>query len=369
MHNKHLFNKISIVGVGLIGGSLGLAINRKSLAGEVVGVGRSRETLELALEYGAVHKASFDFSAVKDSDLIILATPVGSTLDILSGISPYIKAGAFVTDVGSTKVKIVVGAKNLMPGGSTFIGGHPMAGSEKGGISGADPYLFENAFYVLTPEEDTPHEIIDRMIMLAEGVGARPVLMEPAEHDLSVAAVSHLPHLMAATLVNFLFDLPGSEKISLLAAGGFRDTTRIAAGNPEMWRDIFLTNRDCILEALGFFRNRLDEFQNAVEKGDRQQIFCLLNRARALKSGMPAKTKGYLPALWEIAVNVPDRPGVIARMAEILGNAGINIADIEILRVREGEGGTIRLAFTGEKEQDRAVSLLTAAGIPTKKRQ
>ncbi|MFZ5646863.1 MAG: prephenate dehydrogenase/arogenate dehydrogenase family protein [Bacillota bacterium] len=368
MSNKPIFERVAIVGVGLIGGSLGMAINRKLLAREVVGLGRNREALDLALEYGAVHSISQDYRSVSGCDLVVVATPVGSTLGIMSALSPHLDPGALVTDVGSTKAEIVDGAGKTLPAEAVFIGGHPMAGSERGGIAGADPYLFENAFYVLTPREETPREYLERLVNLVEGIGSRAVLMDPLEHDLSVAAVSHLPHLVAATLVNCLFDLPGGEKKSLLAAGGFRDTTRIAAGSPEMWRDIFTSNRKSVLEALSSFRARLDQFQEAIEKSDLDTIFELLSRARTLKNGMPAKRKGYLPALWEIVVTVPDEPGVIAMLASILGNAGINICDIEILRVREGEGGTIRLAFAGENEQEAAVSLLRQSGIPSKKR-
>lgn len=368
MSSDPLFNKITIVGVGLIGGSLGLSINQRGLAGEIIGIGRNLDKMKLALEFGAVHKIEQDFSAAAGSDLIIIATPVGSTLSILSGLIPFVAPGTIITDVGSTKATIMASTKSLMPTGSVFIGGHPMAGSEKDGITGADPYLFENAFYVLTPERGTSPESVDRMIRLVKGIGARPILMEPMEHDLSVAAVSHLPHLVAATLVNSLFDLPGSEKISLLAAGGFRDTTRIASGNPDMWRDIFKTNRHQILQALSVFKSRIDEFQTALENEDQHEIYNLLNRAKLLKAGLPAKTKGYLPALWEIVVTVPDRPGVIAQLAKILGNAGINIADIEILRVREGEGGTIRIAFAGGEEQEKAIILLSKSGIPVIKR-
>lgn len=367
MSGSPLYNRIAIVGMGLIGGSLGLAINRKSLAGEVIGIGRNHQTLELALEYGAAHRVSLSYGDLAGCDLVIVGTPVGSTLGVLAEIAPYLSPGAVVTDVGSTKKKIVEGSRELVPEGTVFIGGHPMAGSEKEGISGADPYLFENAFYVLTPVDGTPAESLGRLIKLVEGIGSRPVLMDPLEHDLSVAAVSHLPHLMAATLVNCLFDLPGSEKMSLLAAGGFRDTTRIAAGSPVMWRDIFIANKQFILEAITAFRSRLDEFQDAVESGDAPKIYDLLDRARILKAGMPARRKGYLPALWEIVVTVPDRPGVIAQMAGILGDAGINIYDIEILRIREGDGGTIRLAFSSGEEQERAVSLLTESGIQAKK--
>ncbi len=368
MSGKPLFKKVAIVGVGLIGGSLGLAINRKSMAGEVLGIGRSQKALETALECGAVHRASLSYDALEGCDLVVVATPVGSTIGVLSEISPCLAPGVLVTDVGSTKVQIIEKSASVLPEGVVFIGGHPMAGSEKEGIAGADPYLFENAFYVLTPRDGTPEDDLLKLVRLVEGIGSRPVLMDPVEHDLSVAAVSHLPHLAAAALVNCLFDLPGSEKMSLLAAGGFRDTTRIAAGNAEMWRDIFLTNREFILEALSAFTRRLDEFREAVEVGDPVKIYRFLDRARTLKAGMPARTKGYLPALWEIVVTVPDRPGIIGRIAGILGDAGINISDIEILRVREGEGGTIRLAFASGEDQDRAVALIREAGIPAKKR-
>lgn len=367
MPGSPVFNRVAIVGVGLIGGSLGLAINRRSLAKEVIGIGRNPESLDLALKCGAAHRVSLSYDGLDACDLVIVGTPVGSTLGVLTEISPHLSPGTVVTDVGSTKAKIVQESLGALPGGVVFIGGHPMAGSEREGIAGADPYLFENAFYVLTPVDGTPAESLRRLTRLVEGIGSRPVLMDPLEHDLSVAAVSHLPHLMAATLVNSLFDLPGSEKMSLLAAGGFRDTTRIAAGSPVMWRDIFTANRHFILEAIAAFRRRLDEFQDAVESGDAPKIYDLLDRARTLKAGMPARRKGYLPALWEIVVTVPDRPGVIAQMAGILGDAGINIYDIEILRVREGDGGTMRLAFSSSEEQDRAVSLLTESGIQAQK--
>ncbi|MFZ5644155.1 MAG: prephenate dehydrogenase/arogenate dehydrogenase family protein [Bacillota bacterium] len=368
MSDKPLFNKVAIIGVGLIGGSMGMAMLRKSLAGEVIGVGRNRESLELAVEYGAINSYSLNNENVSGCDLVIVATPVGTTIDIISSLDPFIGPGTIITDVGSTKAAIVEGSGTVLPSGAVFIGGHPMAGSEREGVNGADPYLFENAFYVLTPSEGTPRDCVEKMIMLVEGIGAKPIIMNPEEHDLSVASVSHLPHLIAATLVNSLFDMPGGEKKSLLAAGGFRDTTRIAAGNPDMWRDIFKTNRKFILEALNYFRERLDEFQNALAISDEPIIYDLLSRARTLKNGMPARRKGYLPIYWEIVVTVPDKPGVIGDIAGILGGSGINISDIEILRVREGEGGTIRLAFATESEQEAAVSLLNKEGIPSKKR-
>ncbi|NTW05906.1 MAG: prephenate dehydrogenase [Peptococcaceae bacterium] len=366
MQSRYLFDKVAIVGVGLIGGSIGLAANDKSLVREIIGIGRNLRTLEIAMEYKAVQRISTDYRELSDCDLVVLGTPVNTTIELLPTIAPFLKKGAIVTDVGSTKVKITQEARDILPEGIVFIGGHPMAGSEKKGISGADQYLFENAFYVLTPDRNTPKDSLDRLKTLIESFGAKTILMDPQEHDLSVAAVSHLPHIIASTLVNSLFDFENSQKIALLAAGGFRDTTRIAASNPDMWRDILMTNGEFILHAVDVFRERLNEIYEAIKDKDEKHIYQLLDRAKKLKTGMPANAKGYLPQLWEIVVTVPDRPGIIGYISNILGNEGINIDDIEILRVREGEGGTIRLAFSNEENQKRAAQHLTAANITTR---
>ena len=365
---KHLFKRVAIIGVGLIGGSLGLAINSRGLAGEVLGIGRSENTLELAAECGAINSSSTKPDAVAGADLIVLATPVGATVEVLRAVVPYITPGTLLTDVGSTKTGVIKGIREILPEHSFFIGGHPMAGSERAGISGADPYLFENAFYMITPDENSRDEDLRRLRELVEGIGAKPVIMFPVKHDLSVAAVSHLPHLLAASLVNFLFDLPEGEEISPLAAGGFRDTTRIAAGDPVMWRDIFLSNREAILGLLEKFRTNINNLSQAIDSADGEEIYRLLDRARKLKLGMPARTKGYLPMLWEIVVTVPDSPGMISEIAGLLGRNGINIVDIEIMRVREGEGGTIRLGFATEDEQSGAVEILRSSGYIVIKR-
>ncbi len=369
IYNKRpLFKRVAIIGVGLIGGSLGLAIKRKELAGEVAGIGRNRSALAQAVECGAIDTMSVKPEFVGGADLVVIATPVGATAAVLKTVAAHISPGTLLTDVGSTKTCVLAEVKKVLPEHSIFIGGHPMAGSERAGINGADPYLFENAFYIITPGEDAPEEKINLIKALVEGIGAKPVIMPPEKHDLSVAAVSHLPHIVAASLVNFLYNLPEGEQISPLAAGGFRDTTRIAAGDPEMWRDIFLTNGEAVLKMLGEYRTMLEKFTTAISDCDGDEIYRLLERARELKMGMPAKTKGYLPALWEIAVAVPDRPGMIADIAGFLGGEGINIADIEIMRVREGEGGTIRLGFASEDEQVKAVDVLRHEGYVAIKR-
>jgi prephenate dehydrogenase len=363
-----MFNRAVIIGVGLIGGSLGLALKERKLAGEVVGAGRSLESLDLAVEYGAVDRAAELPGAVAGADLVIVATPVGVFRQVLAGCASYLEPGALVTDVGSTKAGVVRAASGLVPPRAAFVGGHPMAGSEVTGVSGADPYLFENAYYILTPTTSTPGWALESASALARGVGAIVAVMSPGEHDQAVAAVSHLPHLVAAALVNSVAGRPDRDKILPLTAGGFRDTTRIAAGNPEMWRDIFLSNRNAVLELVRSFRHSLGQLEEAVAAGDGRAIEEALEYARQVRSALSARGKGYLPALYEIVVTVPDKPGIIGSMALQLGEAGINISDIEILRVREGEGGTIRLAFATLKEQERAFGLLTANGIPARRR-
>lgn len=363
------FNRVAIIGVGLIGGSLGMALCARGLAAEVVGAGSRMENLLLAREMGAIHSfVNTPQEGVAGADLVILATPVRAALSVLKNIMSFLKPGAIVTDVGSTKASIVREAEDILPEGVNFIGGHPMAGSDQAGVRGADPYLFENAFYIVTPTKRTSPEALLSVKKMATGVGARVLEMDPDHHDLAVAAVSHLPHLLASALVNTVTRMPGSDRVLPLAAGGFRDTTRIAAGSPVMWRDIFYDNREQLLNMVNLFRLELDLFESSIMRGELDSIENNLESARQARSGLPDRTKGYLPCLFEIVVTVPDRPGVIAGFTAHLARAGINISDIEILRVREGEGGTIKIGFASGEEQDLALQVLRENGYAARKR-
>jgi len=363
------FERVAIIGVGLIGGSLGMSLRSKGLAGEVVGVGSRVDDLRLAVELGAVDRyAGSPAEGVAGADLIIIATPVSATLSILREILPHLAPGAVVTDVGSTKAEVVRAAENMLPPGISFVGGHPMAGSEHNGVGGADPYLFENAFYLITPSADTRPAALEKIKKLAVGVGAKVVKIEPERHDLAVAAVSHLPHLLAAALVNTVARMPESESVLPFAAGGFRDTTRIAAGSPLMWRDIFETNRTQVLKMIRDFRGELALLERALQEGDMDTIQSNLADARAIRVTLPGKIKGYLPTLFEIILTVPDQPGIIAGFTVNLAESGVNIANIEILRVREGEGGTIRVGFATEQEQENAIRVLRGKGYTVRKK-
>jgi len=363
------FGRVAIIGVGLIGGSLGMSLCARAVAEEVVGAGSRVDNLQLAVEHSAIHRyAETPADGVAGAELVIIATPVSATIPLLAELAPYLAPGAVVTDVGSVKAEIVREAENLLPPGITFVGGHPMAGSEHAGIMGADPYLFENAFYVLTPTQRTCRKALKAVKRLAFAVGARVIEMEPERHDLAVAAVSHLPHLLAAALVNTVAQMPESDAMLPLAAGGFRDTTRIAAGNPLMWRDIFTANRSQVLSMIKHFKTELDIFEAMIQNGNGDETRKRLEQAQAARLSLPSKTKGYLPQLFEVVLTVPDQPGVIGAFSAHLTERGINICDIEILRVREGEGGTIRLGFASALEQDNALKVLMEEGYTVRKR-
>lgn len=349
----------------MIGGSLGLALRRFGAAREVVGVVPRPEEGVQAQEAGAVDAWSVSPEILAACELVVLATPVEVLVPALERALPYIDRSATVTDVGSIKAAICRDAQALLAqSGQAFVGGHPMAGSERGGVGEADPYLFQHAVYVLCPPPaDHPRrdQAMARIRRLVEAVGAEAVELDPVEHDRLVAAVSHLPHLVAAALVLSLKNR-SSPWTDRLAAGGFRDTTRIASGDPGLWRQILLGNREAVLDQVAFFQEILDQLARALREGDGDRLTQLLAEAVHRRAQVTANARGLLAPHPEVIVRLPDEVGAIHRVTGILANAGLNLADIEILRVREGEGGSLRLALESESDRDRACRLLEAAG-------
>lgn len=362
-----LFEKVAVIGVGLIGGSLALAMKARGVAGLVSGYDRDADALREARALGVLDLVYNSVeAAVSGAGLVIVATPVLDTGAVVENLAGYLTPGVLVTDVGSTKAEIVERAGRMIPGG-WFVGGHPMAGSERGGVAAATPYLFENAYYLLTPNAQTNPAALAQAQSLISALGAHVVLVDPAEHDELVALISHLPHLVAAALVNTARASSRAGRALPLAAGGFRDTTRIASGPPNVWRDIFLSNRRALGAALGVFREQLDLLQKAVAGGDDPAIMDLLTQARDTREKLPQRGRDYLPAQYDILVTVADRPGSIAYLANLLFAAGLNITDIEILRVREDNGKTLRLGFDVEAAQARAVEIMARNGISARK--
>ena len=267
---------VTIIGVGLLGGSAGLAIKARYKGVHVAGVGRRQASLNEALKVGAIDSGCLNAAdAAGQSDLIILATPVCSFATHLQAIAPVLKPGAAVTDVGSTKAVVVRIAEEILGRGGPFVGSHPMAGSERKGPAFARADLFEGATCVLTPTASTPAKVADRVEQLWLGLGMRTVRMAPETHDRAVARVSHLPH----TLAGLLMLLPRKEDLAL-AATGFRDMTRLAGGDVEMWRDILMTNRRAILDALDTLDESLMRVRDLLELGDAKGIEKLLAAAK-----------------------------------------------------------------------------------------
>lgn len=362
--------RVSIVGVGLIGGSLGMAWKAAGAVAEVVGVTRRPETIAEAVAAGAIDRGTVDLAeGVRDADVVILAPPVRSIVPLYRAVRPHLRPGAVVSDVGSTKAEICRSIWALGDGSELFVGGHPMAGSERAGVAAADPYLFQNAPYILVPHEKTPEEAKELLVELVRASGARPILMKPDVHDSIVATVSHIPHLIAALLVQLAAaredELPGLFEF---AAGGFRDTTRVASGPEDVWTDICMTNISQIVEGIDRFEALLRNLRETLAARDEAGIREFLASARKVREKLPSKSKGILSTVHEIVVHVVDRPGAIHEVTGVIARENINIIDIEILRVREGEGGTLRLGFERRADMERAAALLEERGYRVRPR-
>jgi prephenate dehydrogenase len=359
---------IVIVGVGLIGGSLGLACKQLGIGKKIIGISRS-ETLNTAMSIGAIdegHPYEHLDKGVSDGGLIFLCTPIFRILELLPLILSAAPSGAIVTDVGSTKEEIVTSATLAGREDVHFVGGHPMAGSEHSGVIAADPFLFQNAIYVITPTASVPQVISEALVALVQALGAIPMQMEPAVHDRVAAAVSHLPQMLATTLVGMVGRLKEAEGLPLqMAAGGFRDLTRIASSPYDMWRDICQTNAGQIREMIDLFLSEMASIRKELDSEDLGSRFEYANEVRGR---IPKDSKGFLHPLDEVLLVVEDQPGVIAGVSNLLADAGINIDDIEVLKVREGEGGTIRMGFDSQEIAQKAVSLLEKAGVKVRLR-
>ncbi len=357
------FTRAALIGTGLIGGSLGMALREKRLVGEIAGYDRDNEAAENALKKGAVDSiADSPAEAVKDADLVILAVPVLSTLDLLKEISSAIKKEALITDVGSTKAWIMEAVETVLPEEVIFIGGHPMAGSEESGIAGADPALLENAIYVLTPGKKADSKKINKLSAMLSEVRSEPLILEPLAHDRIVASTSHLPHLAAAALVQSVVGADDLELVKTLSAGGFRDSTRIALGNPDIWRDIFISNRWALLAALKRYKESIANLEQHLTALSGEGLEEFLQQARDYRKTIPHRGRGILPEVYDLIVLVRDTPGIIGKLTTLLGDAGINIDAIEILHVRELAGGSIRIGFKDKNNREKAVELLDQHG-------
>jgi len=277
---------VTIIGVGLIGGSLGMSIKDMDIAENVMGVSRNEDHLRLAVDKKAIDEGTTDMAAaVLEADLVVLATPIDAIIPALKKVVPYLKPGALVTDVGSTKQQIVEAAESLMPDGCYFVGGHPMAGSERSGIEAAHTFLFDNAVWVFTPTANTHLPALDDLKTFLGRLDIRPLILKPDIHDHVVAAISHLPYIAACSLVKVLANEKEFQKEMLaLASSGFRDTTRVASSSPEWGKNISLVNKQAVLQSIANFRQTLQEIEQSIETGREEELLTLFASIQSFRT-------------------------------------------------------------------------------------
>ena len=284
--SEPLFERIALIGLGLIGSSIGHAVKRGNLAGHIAGYARSAETRARALEIGFIDSAHDSAAAaVKDADLVILCVPVGAFGAVAAEIEGALKPGAILTDAGSVKMAVVRDVGPHVPEGVHFIPGHPIAGTEQSGPEAGFAELFDDRWCILTPVPGTDREAVGRLTAFWEGCGSTVDVMEPRHHDLVLAIVSHLPHIIAYNIVGTASDLETVTESEVIkySASGFRDFTRLAASDPTMWRDVCLNNREPILEMLARFSEDLSALQRAIRWGDGDALFNLFTRTRNIR--------------------------------------------------------------------------------------
>ncbi|MGZ6009428.1 MAG: prephenate/arogenate dehydrogenase family protein [Rhizomicrobium sp.] len=286
---KPLFDRVAILGVGLIGSSIAHAMRRRHLAGHIVGYAHRAETLKRARKVGFADTLTDNAAkAVKGADLVILATPVGAFGALAKAISPHLKQGAIVTDVGSVKGAVIADVGPYIPNGVHFIPAHPIAGTERSGPEAGFAELFEGRWCILTPPKGTNKRALKTLRTFWEKLGSKVDVMDAKHHDLVLAVTSHVPHLIAYNIVGTADDLRSVTEGEVIkySAGGFRDFTRIAASDPTMWRDVFLNNKDAVLEVLGRFSEDLSALQRQIRWGDGDALFKLFTRTRAIRRGI-----------------------------------------------------------------------------------
>ncbi|WP_144476803.1 prephenate dehydrogenase [Cytobacillus oceanisediminis] len=353
--------RVLIIGLGLIGGSLGMCIKEKHPDSELVGYDLDQNQMNLAKMLGVIDRPAGGIEEeASGADLIIIATPVtiaGRIIETLASLP--LKKEVIITDTGSTKGYISQKASILSDKGVSFIGGHPMAGSHKSGVAAAKKILFENAFYLLTPASNVMNETVDRLKAWLSGTKARFLDVSPEEHDYLTGVVSHFPHIIAASLVHQAARADKEKPlVNRLAAGGFRDITRIASSNPRMWRDILLQNRDVLVSLLNDWQAEMERVKELLSAKDEDKIYDFFESAKKYRDGLPVKDKGAIPSFYDLFVDVPDYPGVISEVTGYLAIERISITNIRIIETREDIYGVLVISFQTPEDREKAMKCI-----------
>ena len=353
---------ICFIGFGLIAGSIAKSIRKNNVGYELYVYNRKHpeipDALLSALNDGAIDGLYSSLEELCDSDIILLCAPVTVNISYLEKLKTIIKDSCIITDVGSVKGNIHE-AVTALSMEANFIGGHPMTGSNRTGYENSSDLFMENAFYILTHTDENRSSDIDSMKELVSSIGSIPIVIDCREHDKIVAAISHLPHIIAVSLVNLVHDNDTSDEyMKKLAAGGFKDITRIASSSPEMWQSICVSNSDNINSCIDLFINKLLQFKNAISENDTDYIFNEFSESREYRDSIPSGSSGSLPKIHEIYVDVPDVPGIIAIIATILSSSSVNIKNIGIVHNREFEEGVLRIEFNNARDMSDAIQAL-----------
>ena len=363
------FEKIGFFGLGLIGGSIAKTIKRVDPGIKLYATSGRASTVEEAHKLGLIENSEpLEAEMFSDMDLVILCAPVTENLKFMKKLKGVLKGTTLVTDVGSVKGDIHGIAKALGME-ECFIGGHPMAGSEKTGLANATDHLLENAYYIITPTGKNTDEQVEAMMGFAKKLGAIPLVLDHEIHDRSTAAISHLPHMIAYSLINMVINADDeSETMKTIAAGGFRDVTRIAASSPDMWEAICLSNREKILESMDSFLQYFGKLRGYVEKSDSDKLMTFFGDAAEYRNSLFVNKPGAIRKTYEFYVDLLDELGGIATVSGILADAGVSIKNIGIVHNREFEEGVLRLELYDEKSLEEAVDRLAEKGYVVHKR-
>jgi len=354
---------IGFVGLGLIGGSIARILKKVHPEYTLIAYNRSKPSLEAAHADGVIDIIAADIdSTFSQCDYIFLCTPVEYNSQYLSKLKPFVKEGGIVTDVGSVKGFIHKTVKELDMEGM-FIGGHPMAGSEKTGYASASDSLLENAYYAITPTPYTKPEVIEEYQSFVRDMGAIPVVLDYNVHDHSVAGISHLPHVIASTLVNVVKNADNDvETMKMLAAGGFKDITRIASSSAEMWEQICMTNTEEICKLIDMFDSALLSFKDAISSHDNKTVHSLFDSAKEYRDSINTTSKGLIKQAYVFHCDLLDEDGAIAKVAMILALKHISIKNIGIIHNREYEQGVLRIEFYDNESLSLAYDELSSHG-------
>lgn len=367
--DSEFFKRIAIIGLGLLGGSLAKSLRLKGYKDALYGYDTNQETLIQAKTSGLFTQLeSAPASTSPKADLILIAVPLSQIQSAMKLALILVDPGTVIMDVGSVKGTVHAIAESLLEGtGAVFVGGHPMAGSERGGFNAGSPILFENAYFFLTLDPQTPlsfelNKTIDRLKQFVFRLGALPVMTDPKAHDALAARLSHLPHLTAAALVNVFAATQPVDQLKF-AGGGFRDTTRIAMGDPSLWTDIFLHNRAQVIESIDDFIHSLNAFKMQLLTLDDTELSTTLEDAKKMRFSLITRRPSEEVSLYPLRLELEDRPGILAEVTRLLADHQLDIKDLALDHARENQRGAFTLSFASDRDRNTASALLKASGL------